>query len=379
MLNGTVGWMNPDKTYPESNPHGTLNEERCAGCHMHAASSVARQNYIGSHTFAVQATDDSGNQLYLTEACTECHPGIGEDFDYHGVQSQVTLMQNELQSRLPVARTGRLAGLPAYASADLTEGYITETQMNAAYNWFIVRNDGSRGVHNPALVEALLEDALDSNPKSAACASCDVNGDGKLGIADAVKLILMAGEDNTQACIDRNDDYKYDLLDVIQLLGDIWTGECGGGMLAAAGVELVNEKMDLTAEQIQYVEGVIAKLELTSEQEVAFRIALYGDGSGRSSLPKAFALAQNAPNPFNPATTISYSVPEGRSVNVNLRVYDIRGRLVATLINEVKEAGTYTVFWEGATDAGQKVASGVYFYRMQAGEYTQTRKMVVLK
>jgi|GEM_PF-1190882 hypothetical protein len=101
--------------------------------------------------------------------------------------------------------------------------------------------------------------------------------------------------------------------------------------------------------------------------------------SPSASLPKSFSLAQNAPNPFNPATTISYSIPEGISAAVSLRVYDIRGKLVRTLVNEVRDTGTYTVFWDGNNESGAKVSSGVYFYRMKAGSFVQTRKMVLLK
>ncbi len=98
-----------------------------------------------------------------------------------------------------------------------------------------------------------------------------------------------------------------------------------------------------------------------------------------SSLPRAFELAQNYPNPFNPSTTISYSVPEGSPRNVSLSIFDIRGRLVKRLVNRPQAPGSYDVFWDGTDTANRKVSSGIYFYRMMAGEYTRTRKMVMLK
>ena len=119
-------------------------------------------------------------------------------------------------------------------------------------------------------------------------------------------------------------------------------------------------------------------LELTPEQEAELRTALSAN-LVKSALPKAFALSQNAPNPFNPATTISYSIPEGVAGQVSLKVFDMRGRLVRTLVDEVKEAGNYTIFWDGAAENGNKVASGVYFYRMISGSFSQTRKMVLVK
>jgi len=99
----------------------------------------------------------------------------------------------------------------------------------------------------------------------------------------------------------------------------------------------------------------------------------------RATLPRAFMLGQNFPNPFNPATTISYSVPEGPAVHVTLKVYDIRGNLVRILVDEVREAGAYSVSWEATDRAGRQVSSGVYLYRLQAGDFLQTRKMVLLK
>jgi hypothetical protein len=97
-------------------------------------------------------------------------------------------------------------------------------------------------------------------------------------------------------------------------------------------------------------------------------------------LPKAFSLAQNSPNPFNPSTNISYEIPETSSgVKVVLAVYNIRGQKVITLVDELKEAGRYTVNWDGRSESGQRVSSGVYFYRLQAGDFTSVRKMVILK
>ena len=386
MLNGEVGYQNPAKTFPETNPHNAGIEGRCAGCHM-AETPEGKYPYVGGHTFAMHAAADAENgpetELYLTEACAECHPDIGEDFDYRGIQTKVKLMLNELANRLPVATVGRLAGtVPAYDQEEVDDGTITVDQMNAAYNYLIVDYDGSYGVHNAGMAVALLEDALEIAPKSDECLACDINGDGRLGISDVVKLILNARDDETAACIDRNDDYEYDQLDVVQLVNEIWGGTCPEAtMLASAGVEIVAsaEKMELTDDQIRYVESMIAQMDLTVEQEEAFRTALYGQGGAMSSLPKAFALAQNAPNPFNPATSINYSVPEGTSQAVRLAVYDIRGKLVRTLVDQVKSAGTYTVFWDGTDESGVQVSSGVYFYRMVSGSFIQTRKMVLLK
>ena len=88
-------------------------------------------------------------------------------------------------------------------------------------------------------------------------------------------------------------------------------------------------------------------------------------------------LAQNYPNPFNPTTTVAFSVAE--DANVDLRIYDVRGAAVKTLANERFQAGVHRLGWDGYNDRGQPVASGVYFYKLVAGSFTDTKKMTVIK
>ena len=89
-------------------------------------------------------------------------------------------------------------------------------------------------------------------------------------------------------------------------------------------------------------------------------------------LPDKFALEQNYPNPFNPLTKISYQLP--KSSFVKLSIYDISGKLVETLVNEQKNAGYYSIDWNA-----EKVSSGIYFYRIDAGEFIETKKCMILK
>jgi hypothetical protein len=100
--------------------------------------------------------------------------------------------------------------------------------------------------------------------------------------------------------------------------------------------------------------------------------------AGGSVVPLEFALHQNVPNPFNPATAIRYDVPAGGGV-VSLRVYDVNGRLVRTLVDENQSPGQKTVVWNGRDDRGQSVATGVYFYRMSAPGFEIARKMVLMQ
>ncbi|HEX2867185.1 MAG TPA: FlgD immunoglobulin-like domain containing protein [Ignavibacteriales bacterium] len=93
--------------------------------------------------------------------------------------------------------------------------------------------------------------------------------------------------------------------------------------------------------------------------------------------PESFDLAQNYPNPFNPSTTIKYQIPE--AANVKVTVYDVTGKQVAELVNDYKQAGHYEVSWTGHDNSGHQVASGIYLYTIQAGSFTKSMKMMLLK
>ena len=94
-------------------------------------------------------------------------------------------------------------------------------------------------------------------------------------------------------------------------------------------------------------------------------------------LPREFTVHQNYPNPFNPVTTLKYSLPQRAEVEV--AVFNVLGQKVATLVNELQSAGEHSVVWNGTDATGRAAASGVYFYRVRAGEEVQTRKMLLLK
>jgi hypothetical protein len=98
---------------------------------------------------------------------------------------------------------------------------------------------------------------------------------------------------------------------------------------------------------------------------------------GDPTVPSAFALAQNYPNPFNPTTTIEYSVPA--RTDVTLTIFNMLGQRVRTLVNETKSSGSYRLEWTGTDDAGRPVSTGVYLYRLSAGDVVETKKMLLLK
>jgi len=94
-------------------------------------------------------------------------------------------------------------------------------------------------------------------------------------------------------------------------------------------------------------------------------------------MPDEFSLYQNYPNPFNPVTQIKYDLPEAS--HVQLFIYDILGREVTSLVNEVQDAGYRSITWHGTDEFGKNVGAGMYFYLIQAGDFRQVKKMVLLK
>lgn len=135
--------------------------------------------------------------------------------------------------------------------------------------------------------------------------------------------------------------------------------------------------------RIEWPSGIIDKY--TNIPINQFVIAIEGQGLTpvriyQSSSPSSYSLYQNYPNPFNPTTKIKYAIPllrgvsEGRGVLTRLIIYDILGREIATLVNQQLNPGTYEVQWNGSN-----YTSGIYLYKLTAGDYAETRKMVLVK
>ena len=93
--------------------------------------------------------------------------------------------------------------------------------------------------------------------------------------------------------------------------------------------------------------------------------------------PNTYNIYQNHPNPFNPVTTLRYDIPEDGMVSIT--IYDIMGRKVRTLINEYQDIGYRTILWDATDDYGRAVSAGMYVYMIQAGDFRQVKKMVLLK
>ena len=125
-------------------------------------------------------------------------------------------------------------------------------------------------------------------------------------------------------------------------------------------------------------DGVAAGRDDVVEAAIAWiNATTAADDEPKKSLPESFALLQNYPNPFNLSTTVSFDLPLRSRVVIT--VYNVVGQVVTTLLDEIRQAGHYDIKWDGKDQHGETIASGVYLYEMRAGEYTGTRKMLLLK
>ena len=130
--------------------------------------------------------------------------------------------------------------------------------------------------------------------------------------------------------------------------------------------QLRDDELNGLFDRAQYIRGILYRFGYNLPQVVGVPSAI-GDNH----------LAQNYPNPFNPQTSIAFSLKERSTVS--LKVYDVAGALVRELVSGTRVAGAYDAEWDGRDASGQQVASGVYFYRLVAGEFRSTKKMVLLK
>jgi flagellar hook assembly protein FlgD len=103
------------------------------------------------------------------------------------------------------------------------------------------------------------------------------------------------------------------------------------------------------------------------------------DYSEETNKPSDFALRQNYPNPFNSTTVIGYSLRFTKPTHITLKIYNLLGEEVRTLVEKWQSKGDYQVKWNGRDDLGREVASGIYFYRLKSEDFTDTKRMMLIK
>jgi hypothetical protein len=290
------------------------------------------------------------------------------------------------------------------------------------YDCFIVGDANGDGVVNVADVIFLINFIFRNGPAPDPMESGDANGDGTVNIADAVYLIayiFFGGPPPVQPSSSNIDNGHSSILKAnLPVLTTSFDGEKTTFEIESVadlyGVQLAIE-CDADATISNLIEGTqlhkgqsnnharIGILDLegighvsagqTSIIEISGHVrlisAIGADQQGRAvemiidpatktlTMPDMFALKQNHPNPFNPTTTINFAIPNASEVS--LEVYNVTGQRVVTLTEGYLEAGEHMVEWNGRDSNGQSASSGIYFYRIKAGEFSATRKMILLK
>jgi len=114
-----------------------------------------------------------------------------------------------------------------------------------------------------------------------------------------------------------------------------------------------------------------------SSYSKAASVSVTSINGAENNIPNIYFMKQNYPNPFNPATVISYGLPQ--AANVKITIYDVAGREIFKLVNEKQNAGKYTAKWDGLDKSGRKAASGLYIYKIEAGHFSKTNKMILIR
>ena len=198
----------------------------------------------------------------------------------------------------------------------------------------------------------------------------DVNKDGNINVLDMISaanhiLEIVPLDPTGQYLADCNGDNSINVLDLLAIANVILQiySECpDNGCMPVINSEV----MDLlkTLESYLLHDNFHHLMELVKEIQI----------------PGEYFLGQNYPNPFNLSTDIRYQIPDSRSsLLITLKIYNILGQEVRILVDEEKEPGNYTVTWDGRNTSGQEVPSGIYLYRLTVDDFTETKRMVLMK
>ncbi|TSA26033.1 T9SS C-terminal target domain-containing protein, partial [bacterium] len=160
--------------------------------------------------------------------------------------------------------------------------------------------------------------------------------------------------------------------------------EAGELYIAMAGTEIMETDGEIiyvtfdVAEQVKDNKNIpITVQQFMANEKDLTELAISGVIMVQGT-PLNFAILQNYPNPFNPTTSIQYQIPNDNS-RVSICVYNIKGQLVRTLVDKEQDTGFYHVIWDGTGNNGNKVSSGMYFYRMESGTYSEIKKLILMK
>lgn len=184
-------------------------------------------------------------------------------------------------------------------------------------------------------------------------------------------MVTVAGKDNTN--ISEQISFTFAPPIVSSLVPQFWNDPLGESSTTAVGLR-VNGNYNFA-----YLNSARSYSYGTANQPIGaltwFNIAV--GVKDNLQLPVGYKLFQNYPNPFNPTTNINYSL--SKNADVELTIYNSLGQVVRTLVNSSQPAGSYSVMWDGSNQAGQKLASGIYLYKLTTGDFVTVKKMILMK
>ena len=274
---------------------------------------------------------------------------------------------------------GKITGLSA---ALISKGGVTGTgtllsvvfSAKAERNSQMALHDFQLGSSTGEVIPAGVRDltiTVESQP------GWDVNADGQVSILDLILVAQRLGETvSANSEVDVNDDGIISILDLIlvaQHMGES-TSSAAPSLLAVDDIQGLDPAM---------IQAWIERAQVEDDGSVAFREGIaYLQSLLASLIPEETALLPNYPNPFNPETWIPYQL--SKPAEVALRIYAVNGVLVRMLALGQTPAGIYqsrsrAAYWDGRNDVGERVASGIYFYTLTAGDFTATRKLLIRK
>lgn len=349
--------------YP-STAHMHAIPDLCVTCHVKAPNAeigTVNRNKVGGHTMKLRNPETN---FQVTATCTNCHgpKATFDDFrafmDYDGdgiiesVQGEVKGLITALKKSLP----------PVGLDSIITTQLVTLAQRKAYWNYYLIFYDGSYGLHNPKfIISALLQsiNAVGGNMyipvELTAFNAASANG------MVTLKWETASETNNSGFNIERGIDGN-------------WTNI---GFVKGKGTttEMNNYSFVDDINKLNY-DGVVNYRLKQVDYDGKYS---YSKELSVNSVqgPTSFSLSQNHPNPFNPTTIINFVVP--KQDNVKIVIYDAMGREVNQLMNDVLPAGKHQIIWNGVDGNGAKVASGIYFYRLESSSTTLTKKMILMK
>jgi hypothetical protein len=276
------------------------------------------------------------------------------------------------------------AGLPAGATADFSDTVIFPNETSTLT---IATTGGTpdgryeimvRGVANPkeqeiesfVLTVLLVQDySFSATPDSVhvtqgQAASYDLQFESQFGFNDPCTLVVASGLPTVDSVVFNPPKLIPSGNSLLSVYTSLQT-PVGRHVFTVTAQSQPGGK---TAQVVEHSLELIMMVEEASDVD---------DWTDDLSRPQEFALYQNQPNPFNPETMISYFLSAGS--RVNLSIYNVLGQRVRTLLDTYQEAGTHSLTWDGRSDDGMQLPSGIYFYRMQAGTFQETKKMALMK